>query len=86
MALCNVAFQPTRLIKYNECQKNSNEDLVGYIDVHIRSFFPRRMLNGDLNSREAGDLRRYRAHYDAIVMGWPTSAPLSIGWLLVVTW
>ena len=26
-------------------------------------------INGRLNNREAGDLRRYRAHYDVIVMG-----------------
>ena len=25
-------------------------------------------INGWVNSREAGDLRRYRAHYDVIVM------------------
>ena len=25
-------------------------------------------MNGWVNSREAGDLRRYRAHYDVIVM------------------
>ena len=26
-------------------------------------------INGWVNNREAGDLRRYRAHYDVIVMG-----------------
>ena len=26
-------------------------------------------INGRANNREAGDLRRYRAHYDVIVMG-----------------
>ena len=31
-------------------------------------FFDRRQLNGWVNSREAGDLRRYRAHYDVMVM------------------
>ena len=30
-----------------------------YFDVRI---------NGSVNNREAGDLRRYRAHYDVIVM------------------
>ena len=25
-------------------------------------------MNGWVNNREAGDLRRYRAHYDVIVM------------------
>ena len=25
-------------------------------------------INGSVNNREAGDLRRYRAHYDVIVM------------------
>ena len=25
-------------------------------------------INGLVNNREAGDLRRYRAHYDVIVM------------------
>ena len=28
-------------------------------------------INGWVNNREAGDLRRYRAHYDVIVMLWP---------------
>ena len=27
-------------------------------------------INGWVNNREAGDLRRYRAHYDVIVMEW----------------
>ena len=27
-------------------------------------------INGWINNREAGDLRRYRAHYDVIVMSW----------------
>ena len=30
-------------------------------------------INGSVNNREAGNLRRHRAHYDVIVMGdWPT--------------
>ena len=28
-------------------------------------------INGWVNNREAGDLRRYRAHYDVSVMWWP---------------
>ena len=31
-------------------------------------FFDLRLNNGWLNNREAGDLRRYRAHHDVIVM------------------
>ena len=31
-------------------------------------FFDLRQLNDWVNTREAGDLRRYRAHYDVIVM------------------
>ena len=31
-------------------------------------FFDLRLINYWVNNREAGDLRRYRAHYDAIVM------------------
>ena len=31
-------------------------------------FFDLRLNNGWVNNREAGDLRRYRAHYDAVVM------------------
>ena len=27
-------------------------------------------INGSVNNREVGDLRRYRAHYDVIVMAW----------------
>ena len=27
-------------------------------------------MNGWVNNREAGDLRRYRVHYDVIVMAW----------------
>ena len=30
-------------------------------------------INGWVNNREAGDLRRHRAHYDVIVMCWPKS-------------
>ena len=29
-------------------------------------------INGWVNNREAGDLRRYRAHYDVSVMMWPS--------------
>ena len=35
-------------------------------------------INGWVNNREAGDLRRYRAHYDVTVMGnhiWPVDCP-----------
>ena len=31
-------------------------------------FFDLRANNGWVNNREAGDLRRYHAHYDVIVM------------------
>ena len=31
-------------------------------------FFDLRLINGWVNNGEAGDLRRYRAHYDVIVM------------------
>ena len=31
-------------------------------------FFDLRWINGWVNNREAGELRRYRAHYDVIVM------------------
>ena len=31
-------------------------------------FFDLRLNNGWVNNREAGDLRRYRTHYDVIVM------------------
>ena len=31
-------------------------------------FFDLRLKNGWVNNREAGDLRRHRAHYDVIVM------------------
>ena len=30
-------------------------------------------INGWVNNREAGDLRRHRGHYDVIVMGHPSS-------------
>ena len=35
-----------------------------------RSFDDFFALNGWINNREAGDLRRHRAHYDATVMRW----------------
>ena len=35
-------------------------------------------LNGWINKREAGDLRRHRAHYDVIVMGICLSIPVWI--------
>ena len=31
-------------------------------------YFDLRRINGWVNNREAGDLRRYSAHYDVIVM------------------
>ena len=31
-------------------------------------YFDLRPINGWVNNREAGDLRRHRAHYDVIVM------------------
>ena len=34
-------------------------------------FFDLRQLNDWVTTREAGDLRRYRAHYDVIVMQLP---------------
>ena len=39
-------------------------------------------INGWVNNREAGDLRRRRAHYDVIVMflSWPTAACWSQHW------
>ena len=47
-------------------------------------------INGRVNNREAGDLRRYRAHYDVSVMGFDivltcvpvtVSASCAFGWL-----
>ena len=35
-------------------------------------------INGWVNNREAGDLRRHRAHYDVIVMTNPWSAPRTL--------
>ena len=35
-------------------------------------------INGWVNNREAGDLRRYRGHYDVIVMSWSVSRVLGI--------
>ena len=37
-------------------------------DLMVSLIFAR--INGSVNNREAGDLRRHRAHYDVIVMGW----------------
>ena len=34
-------------------------------------------INGWVNNREAGDLRRYRAHYDVIVMGLIHDVPMA---------
>ena len=33
-------------------------------------FFDLRLNKGSVNNREAGDLRRYRGHYDVSVMKW----------------
>ena len=32
-------------------------------------------INGWVNNRDAGDLRRYRTHYDVIVMGYQLTSP-----------
>ena len=37
-------------------------------------------INGSINNREAGDLRRYRAHYDVIVMKKSSFCHLSKDW------
>ena len=37
-------------------------------------------INDWVNNREAGDLRRYRAHYDVIVMNVPLDISLPIFW------
>ena len=38
-------------------------------DAELWFFFICAWINGWVNNREAGDLRRHRAHYDVIVMG-----------------
>ena len=48
-------------------------------------FFDVRLIK--INTREAGDLRRYRIHYDVIVMYWPLNGPIfspSIHCILIV--
>ena len=37
-------------------------------DAVFDVFFDPRLINGWVNNREAGDLRRHRDHYDVIVM------------------
>ena len=37
-------------------------------------------INGWVNNREAGDLRRYRAHYDVTVMSWPVWPTTAARW------
>ena len=39
-------------------------------DAELWFFFICAWINGWVNNREAGDLRRNRAHYDVIVMRW----------------
>ena len=39
-------------------------------------------INGWVNNREAGDLRRYRAHYDVTVMNVITIGRISIKWAI----
>ena len=38
------------------------------VTLSFNVFFDLRLNNGWINNGEAGDLRRYRAHYDFIVM------------------
>ena len=40
-------------------------------------------INGWVNTREAGDLRRYRAHYDVIVMMWTFLSQCGLLWAVV---
>ena len=40
-------------------------------------FFDCAWINGWVNNREAGDLRRHRAHYDVTVMSWDMTYVLS---------
>ena len=41
-------------------------------------------INGSVNNREAGDLRRYLAHYDVIVMYYSLLWPLMVPWWLMI--
>ena len=41
-------------------------------------------INGWVNNREAGDLRRYRAHYDVTVMYWQVVVPEALPTLTLV--
>ena len=43
-------------------------------------------INGWVNNHEAGDLRRYRAHYDVIVMHWPKINPNRIRQCHRINW
>ena len=45
-------------------------------------------INGWVNTREAGDLRRYRAHYDVTVMGPPSLTQINWLWhgYVITTW
>ena len=43
-------------------------------------FFDLRLIKRLSNTREAGDLRRYRAHYDVIVMDELLHITISHGW------
>ena len=38
-------------------------------------------INGWVNNRETGDLRRHRAHYDVIMMIWLQQSAISVLWI-----
>ena len=44
-------------------------------------FFDLRLINGWVNNRKAGDLRRYWAHYDVMVMNYNNDKGNSHIWL-----
>ena len=49
------------------------------------NFFDLAWINGWVNNREAGDLRRYRVHYDVIVMGFSSYVgSVSMSWCIHV--
>ena len=50
-------------------------------------FFDLRVINGWVNNGEAGDLRRYRAHYDVTVMLVLEKVPVVLSWApLKISW
>ena len=68
---CGVyrGFVSTNILKlYVKCRRFLDLNRINALNLNDIGDITPALINGWINNREAGDLRRHRAHYDVIVM------------------